>query len=237
MFSKEESHGSKKSLSKERADISVLSTKKLTLGQRELLLNKGIGLVETDFISIEPLEFEIKTLPENVIFTSKNSVRAILQHSRMREIQQKNIFCVGEKTEAFLRQHGFRVSKMANYGALLASEIIESHSKENFLFFCGKKRHAELPERLRSAGVTLTEIEVYDTLSVPKKIDRIFEGVLFFSPSAVRSYCASNNLKHSIAFCIGTTTASEAKNFTKNVVIASTPTIENVIVQVVKTFK
>jgi uroporphyrinogen-III synthase len=237
LSAKETSHEAKRSLSRERAGASVLSTKKLSRGQRELLLNKGIGLVETDFIAIQPLDFEIGTLPENVIFTSKNSVRAILQHPRIKEIQQKNIFCVGEKTEAFLKHNSFRVSKMANYGALLASEIIENHSKENFLFFCGKKRRPEIPRRLRSAGVPLTEVEVYDTLSVPKKIDRIFEGVLFFSPSAVRSYCSRNDLKQSTAFCIGTTTASEAKNFTDNIVIASTPTIENVIVQVVKTFR
>ncbi len=212
----------------------VLSTKKLTKGQRELLLNKGIGLVEANFIEIRPLHFHVEHLPENVIFTSKNSVRAILKHPLRKEIQERNIFCVGEKTAEFLKQNGFRVSKMANYGANLASEIINNHRKEEFLFFCGKRRHAELPEQLTSAGVKFTEVEVYDTHTKSQKIDRIFDGVLFFSPSAVKSYCSRNDLRNSIAFCIGTTTATEAKNYTNNIVIASTPSIENVIVQVVK---
>ncbi|NJW52063.1 uroporphyrinogen-III synthase [Salinimicrobium oceani] len=214
----------------------VLSTKKLTSGQRELLLNRGIGLVEANFIKVQPIGFQIKQLPENIIFTSKNAVFALLEHPLEKEIREKKIFCVGEKTAAFLESNGFRVSKMANYGADLASEIISNHKNDEFLFFCGKKRHTELPERLTSAGINFTEVEVYDTQTQPKKIDRIFDGVLFFSPSAVRSYGSLNDLRGSIAFCIGTTTASEAKNYTNNIIIASTPSIENVLVQVVKTF-
>ena len=212
----------------------VLSTKKLTKGQRELILNKGIGLVEANFIEIRPIHFQLAHLPENIIFTSKNSVRAILEHPRKEEISKKNIFCVGEKTAEFLQKNSFRVSKMANYGANLASEIIQDHKNEEFLFFCGKQRHAELPQQLTSAGVKFTEVEVYDTHTHSKKIDRIFDGVLFFSPSAVKSYCSKNDLRNSTAFCIGTTTATEAKSYTNNIVIATTPSIENVIVQVVK---
>lgn len=214
----------------------VLSTKKLARGQRELLLNKGIGLVEADFIRTEPVDFEIEFLPQNLIFTSKNSVKAILEHPFEKEFKSRNIFCVGEKTKNYLEAEGFRVSKMANYGANLASEIIKNHRNEKFLFFCGKKRHEELPSQLESAGVDFTEVEVYDTRSMPRKIDRIFDGVLFFSPSAVKSFCSVNDLRDSIAFCIGTTTAAEAKKFTNKITIASTPSIENVIVQVVKTF-
>ncbi|WP_324720283.1 uroporphyrinogen-III synthase [Salinimicrobium sp. HB62] len=214
----------------------VLSTKKLTRAQRELLLNKGIGLVEADFIKVQPIDFHVEQLPDNIIFTSKNAVYAILEHPLEKEIREKKIFCVGEKTAILLENNGFRVSKMANYGANLASEIISQHKEEEFLFFCGKKRHAELPEQLTSAGIRFTEVEVYDTQTQSKKIDRTFDGVLFFSPSAVRSYCSLNDLRGSLAFCVGTTTASEAKNYTNNIIIASTPSIENVIVQVVRTF-
>ena len=223
--------------SAEARQITVLSTRKLKSGQRELLLNRGIGLVERDFISIVPIPFEIEDIPENIIFTSKNSVKAILNHPLKEELQQKNMFCVGDKTAEFLEQQGFRVSKKANYGADLASEIIRNHSGEKFLFFCGKKRHDALPGGLKEAGVQLAEVEVYDTKPSPKKIDRIFEGVLFFSPSAVKSYCSEIDLSGSVAFCIGTTTSAEAEKYTDKIVLASTPSIENVIVQVVKYFK
>lgn len=217
--------------------VTVLSTKKLKPNQRELLLNRGLGLVEIDFISIVPLPFEIKDIPENIIFTSTNAVKVVLEHPAKEGLRRKNVFCVGEKTAELLRSKGFSLVKIRDYGEELASEIVENHSGEEFVFFCGKKRHAALPEGLKEAGITLTEVEVYDTQPRPKKIDRIFDGMLFFSPSAVKSYCSENDLSKSVAFCIGTTTSAEAKKYTDNIIIASTPSIENVIVQVVKYFK
>lgn len=216
--------------------ITILSTKKLKTNQRELLLNRGIGLVEKNFISIVPLAFDIEHIPENIIFTSKNAVKAVLQLPDLRELQQKRIFCVGEKTAAFLKQNGFKPFRIANYGSDLASVIVDEFNEEEFLFFCGKKRHYDLPKQLENAGVSFSEVEVYDTLPDQKKIDRIFDGVLFFSPSAVKSYCSVNSMNSSVAFCIGTTTATEAKKNTDNIIIASTPSIESVIVQVVKYF-
>ena len=46
----------------------------------------------------------------------------------------------------------------------------------------------------------------------------------------------SNTLKSSTAFCIGTTTAAAAEVFSDTIVLANKPTIENVLVQVIKTF-
>ncbi len=216
--------------------ISILSTKKLKPGQRELLLNRGIGLVEFDFISIIPIAFQIDEIPENIIFTSKNSVKAILDHPSKRQFQQKNIFCVGDKTAELLKRNGFRVSEKADYGEDLAGQIIKKHAQKKFLFICGKKRHNALPEGLRNAGVPFEEVEVYDTQPSSKKIDRIFDGVMFFSPSAVKSYCEKNDLSRSVAFCIGTTTSTEAEKYTSKIITATTPSIENVIVQVVRYF-
>ena len=215
----------------------VLSTKKLTQPQRSLLINAGLGVVEKDFIQIVPLNFEIPEIPENVIFTSKNAVKAVLANHISEEIKEKRVFCVGDKTAAFLEEEDFEVAEVANYGADLAEIILKKYSQEQFLFFCGKKRHPELPEQLRKNGIVLTEVEVYDTQPAPRKYFRSFDGVLFFSPSGVASFCSENEIGKSIAFCIGKTTASEAKKHTGNIVIANKPSIENVIVQACKIFK
>lgn len=212
---------------------SVLSTKKLTGSQQELLLNAGISLVEQDFISIVPIPFELKEIPENLIFTSKNAVKAILDHPKLSQLKGKKCFVVGAKTSELLRANGFSVARIANYGSELAKEICEFHKTEKFLFLCGKTRHPELPKQLRENNIHFSEIEVYNTLAAPKKIDRIFDGILFFSPSGVKSYCSENDLSGSIAFCIGETTASEAKKYTDNIVIATKQSIENVIVKAV----
>lgn len=215
----------------------LLSTKKLNPHQKELLLNAGFAIVEMNFISIQPVEFELKEIPENLIFTSKNAVRVILKHPKLKKLQEKKSFAVGEKTSQFLRENGFRIATTANYGTALADQILAHDKNGSFLFFCGKRRNADLPDTLKRNKVALQEIEVYDTVFTPKKIDRTFDGVLFFSPSGIQSYCSKNELRHSVAFCIGTTTAFEAKKYTDNVVIANQPSIENVIVQAVKYFK
>lgn len=222
-----------KKLWKQRG-ASILSTKKLASNQKELLLNAGHSVVEKKFISIVPIDFTVTELPENIIFTSKNAVRIVLD--KKPDLKTKSIFCVGEKTAAFLKENGFKVKETANYGQELAEKISLSYQNEDFLFFCGRKRRRELPDYLRSENINISEVEVYDTHLIQKKIDRTFDGVLFFSPSAVRSYSTFNDLSESIAFCIGKTTASEAKNFTDDIVVANRPTIENVIVQVVKYF-
>lgn len=215
----------------------LLSTKKLNPHQKELLLNAGFAIVENNFITTQPVEFELKEIPENLIFTSKNAVRVILKHPKLKRLQEKKIFAVGEKTSQFLREKGFNVVTTANYGTALADQILAHHKNGIFLFFCGKRRNSDLPEKLKRNKVALQEIAVYDTVFTPKKIDRTFDGVLFFSPSGVQSYCSKNELDHGVAFCIGTTTASEAKKYTDNIVIANQPSIENVIVRVVKYFK
>ena len=211
----------------------VLSTKKLTQSQRSLLLNAGIGLVEQDFIQIVPINFEIEKLPQNIIFTSKNAAKIVLEKEIL--LKGKSIFCVGDKTEAFLKKENLKVVEKAENAAELAQKIVEFHSNEQFLFFCGKKRRNELPEFLKTKKIELTEVQVYDTLPIPKQINRMFDGILFFSPSAVKSYASVNAFKESTAFCIGETTASEARKFTSKIVIANKHSIENVIVQVVKT--
>ena len=216
---------------------SVLSTKKLAVNQRELLLNSGIGFAEKEFIAIESIPFEVDDVPENLIFTSKNALRAILEHERLEEFRQKDIFCVGAKTADLLKENGFKDPVTADSGAELGAKIVKHHNEEQFLFFCGRKRNPDLPKMLIQKNIPLREVEVYDTQLTPKKVDRVFDGVLFFSPSAVESFCSENDLSESLAFCIGKTTASEAKKHTVKIIVATKPTIENVIVQVVKKFR
>jgi len=51
---------------------------------------------------------------------------------------------------------------------------------------------------------------------------------MFYSPSTVESFVRSNN-GEIIAFCIGETTAKEAKKHFDDVRVAKVPTVESVI--------
>lgn len=210
----------------------VVSTKKLTEPQRNLLLQAGIGLVEYDAIEIERVDFEVEVTIENAIITSQNSVKALTE----KKVQIKNCFCVGEKTKALLEANGYNVKMKADYGNELAEIIVEKFSDQKFAFFCGNLRRDELPEQLQKNNVSFSEIEVYNTVLKPKKFERTFDGVLFFSPSGVESFMKENKLENTTAFCIGTTTAAVAEKHTDEIIIATKPTIENVIVQVVNYF-
>lgn len=212
----------------------VLSTKKLSLSRKQLLLNAGIRLVEYNAIQIEFIDFKTDVRAfKNAVITSRNTAKAILRKG----LKIENCFCVGEKTAAFLKENNFNVAEIADYGLNLAQIIIGEYPNENFTFFCGNERRDELPAILKKNNVNFDEIEVYKTSLNPIQFERKFEGILFFSPSGVKSFISKNKLDKSIAFCIGSTTASEAKKHTSKIVIANKPSIENVIVQAVNYFK
>lgn len=211
--------------------FSVLSTKILQPQQKQLLLNSGVSLTQYDAIKIQPVEFLLKEpIVENAIITSKNAAKAIIKEN----IQIKNCFCVGEKTAALLEENKSKISVTAHNGKELAAKIVKKHREIEFKFFCGNLRREELPLILKENNISFEEIEVYNTELNPKKFQQEFDGIMFFSPSAVESFILENELKDSIAFCIGTTTASEVRKYTSKIITATKPSIENVIVQVVK---
>jgi len=188
--------------------------------------------VEYNAIEIELLDVKFNRDVEYAIFTSKNAVKAI-QNS---EFNIENCLCVGENTKKLLEENGQKVVKTAQNASELGEIIAKNYKSERFHFFCGNLRRDELPSILKENTIELEEVVVYKTLMKSKRFDRTFDGVLFFSPSGVRSYISNNLMGMSMAFCIGNTTASEVKKHTENNIVANKPTVENVIVQAVKYF-
>ena len=211
--------------------MQVLSTKKLAPNQRELLLNSGISFVEYDAIEIHYLEYDMPSAVKNAIFTSQHGVQSIL--GKKHDIT--TCFCVGEKTKALLEEYGLHVVKSAKNSTELAHFIAKNYKNGVFHYFCGKQRRDELPDILLEAKISLLEVKTYETELKLKKFDQKWDGILFFSPSGVESFVIENNLANSIAFCIGETTANEAKKCTGNVIVANSTTVESVIAKAVKT--
>ena len=208
----------------------VLSTKILTVLQKEQLLQDGISLVEYDAITVESITFQAPNSIKNAIITSKNAANAFIQ----KKVNADNCFCVGTKTAALLIDYGENVVKIAKNASDLGNYIAKNFRNESFYHFCGNLKREELASILTTNGIELNQIEVYKTTLANKKVDGNFDAILFFSPSAVTSYIKHHLLTNKIAFCIGETTAAEAKKFTQHISIANTPTIESVIAQVVK---
>ena len=236
--------------------INILSTKKLSPNQKQELLDANFTVIEEDFIETNIKNFEFSSfggvsegrgglkINKNLIFTSQNAVQSILQHPKCEDLKSKDVFSVGMKTKDLLTENGFNVVAYTGYAADLAEIISLIYSRETFTFFSGNLRRDVLPETLKENGITFNEIEVYETKITSKKIsspnlskgkENGFDGILFFSPSAVESYFKTNTIKDETCFCIGETTAEALENKkVKTIVIANKPSVENVIAEVLE---
>ena len=217
--------------------ISILSTKTLSTEQRQFFLEADLDLLEQDFIEIENNNFELNNIKDNLIFSSQNAILSLMNQPDWEKFKTKNVFCVGIKSKEMLEQNGFKVDVYMDYASELAEIITLIYNKESFTFFSGNLRKETLPKALKVAKIDFNEIEVYQTKLAPFKISKEekFNGILFFSPSGVESFLTNNKIKNEICFCIGETTAEALKNNKiKNIVIAESPTIDDVIAEVIE---
>ncbi|MEE9273391.1 MAG: hydroxymethylbilane synthase [Robiginitomaculum sp.] len=218
---------------KRAKQVTVFSTKILSAEYTQNF-NQKIIYKEANFIDIEFCEFSSEHAnARNVIFTSQNGVNAVHKNLLKSEVSFKRIFCVGRKTKALAEQLFGVAAHLENSALALAKHIVNNHADVNFTFFCGDKRLDVLPDYLRKNQVCHKDVIVYKThyksALVTEKIDTgKIDCVLFFSPSAVKSYLRENT-PNPTAFCIGQTTAMEAKKHFKRVETASNPSIQNVV--------
>lgn len=217
--------------------VKVLSTKKLKPSLLKKARENGIEIIEREFISIKPVwneeTFEkvigfARAKNLYVAFTSANAVDVLNNYTTSgdtyRVIDWK-IFCLSGKTKKallsarFLEKH---IVGEAENATALAKKIIGRGVKK-IVFFCGNRRRDELPALLKRAGITVHEVMVYETLETPTVVDvNDVAAVLFFSPSAVQSFFAANELKpETVCFVVGPTTANSLATFTGNKIIAS----------------
>ena len=222
------------------SQISILSTRTLTGEQRQVFIEANLDLLEQDFIEIKNNLFKLNTINTNLIFSSQNAVLSLMEQSGWEALKSKSVFCVGIKTKDLLELNGFKVDVYMDYASELAEIITLIYNKESYTFLSGNLRKETLPQALKNAGVAFNEIEVYQTKLTPFKISdqEKFDGILFFSPSAVESYLTNNKINTEICFCVGNTTAKTLETYKiKNVVIAETPTIDEVIEEVITYYK
>lgn len=210
--------------------MKILSTKILSNEQKQLLQNTGIELVEHNAISIQFLEFEAPNFIKNAIFSSQNAVQSIVD----KKIKIENVFCVGEKTKQFLIENGQNVVKMSKNASELGDFIKKNYQNEDFYFFSGNLRMEAIPGSIKASKNSIFELKTYKTELNSMNFDQKWDGILFFSPSAVQSFTTYNSITNTPNFCIGNTTAKEAKKHTELIYIADNQSIEGVIEKAIK---
>jgi uroporphyrinogen-III synthase len=212
----------------------VLSTKRLTEAQKNLILNANLSLTEFNAIQTKALGLSksVSHRPyENAIITSQTTVDLV------KELKISQCFCVGQNTAEKLKALGFKVEVIAKNAKELAKYIVDNYADSSFDFFGSLKRRPELSNLLEHFKVELNEIFVYDTVKTPKKFNRSFDAVLCFSPSGVESFFEANPLSKAKIVCIGHSTANTARIFSESVFISNSTSIESVIVKTVKLLK
>jgi uroporphyrinogen-III synthase len=222
----------------------------ITNNIEELLLQKiiekgfsvdVIPFIQTEIIQTKEVQQQIeniRSLNTTVIFTSANAVKAITRS--LQKTPDWKIYCVGNTTRILVENSFGKESIIAtaDNAKLLAEKIIADNLSNEIYFFCGDKRRDELPELLHQHNIKINEVRVYTTLLLQHKIEKDYDGILFFSPSAVESFFQNNSLNNeSILFAIGSTTADEVKKFSKNkIVLSDKPGKENLIEKAISYF-
>jgi uroporphyrinogen-III synthase len=170
----------------------------------------------------------MKATHQNVVITSKNGVDAILNNCLAEDLDFKTIYCVGRRTKRLIEQKIGPVKHTEKNANSLANYLVEFMDGTEISYFCSDIRMDDLPAVLNENNISVLEVEAYSTkLEAPKLKDSI-EGVMFYSPSTIKSFLQKNK-PTCIAYCIGESTAKEARKYFKEVQVAKIPTVESVI--------
>ncbi|MFK7833279.1 MAG: hydroxymethylbilane synthase [Winogradskyella sp.] len=216
----------------ERGDkiTNIYSTKKLTNDQIAMF-HEDVVAESNDSIKINPNRLTksvVRNEIENVIITSQNAVDALLTNFSAAELQFKNIYCVGRKTKRMVEKRIGKVKHYEQYAKDLAKHLVEFIDGTEVTYFCSNLRLDTIPDVLSENHIKVNEVEAYETKFDAEKVDGDLDGVMFYSPSTVQSFLKQNKAK-GIAFCIGETTATEAKKYFEEVRVANAPLVESVV--------
>jgi len=157
----------------------------------------------------------------NVIFTSAHAVKFVA--GWLKQKPDWTIYCIRNETRnAVLKYFGQEVTCKFAGDALSLSKLMISEGVQKAIFFCGDQRLDILPDNLRRNDIDLNELVVYDTRLKPVKLNEPPEIILFFSPTAVRSFFTMNEISSgTTVIAMGTTTAAALKQYTEHPVIIS----------------
>ena len=199
--------------------------------EQKALFHKDVISESADFIQIILNRINKNLLnpkPDNIIITSQNAVEALTTSFSSEELDFKNIYCVGRRTKKLIEQRIGKVRHSERNAEKLANYLTEYMDGTEVTYFCSDQRMDQLPHILEDQMINVTEIVAYETKLATAKVPSTVKDIMFFSPTGVKSYMQSNDAQ-GIAYCIGDTTAMEAKRHFRDVRIAKIPTVESVI--------
>jgi len=192
-----------------------------------------ISFIETEPVIDEQLSNQIRTLsqyPITAVFTSMNAVDAV---TNIVTSQNWKIGSIGTTTRHLIEQKlpDSTIIATGNNATELAYNLSDQLQGNHVVFFCGDQRRDELPAILKERGIEVEELVVYKTIPQLVKITKQYDGIAFFSPSAVAGFFSINQLEPSTTvFAIGETTSNAVKGYCDNkIVVSPLPGKDNLI--------
>ena len=209
--------------------ITILSTRPLSQTLITEAAAQGVEIDVQSFIETAAIQSaEVKQQigqallhPAVVVFTSMNAVAAVAAHIHD-SVPRWRIYCTGQTTQELVKKYfgETSIAGIADSAGELAQRLVDAAYTGNVIFFCGDQRREELPGILRSNHIEVTEVWVYRTIATPHVINKQYDAVLFYSPSAVVSFFSVNKPgKQTLLFAIGNTTAGAIKEHAANNII------------------
>jgi uroporphyrinogen-III synthase len=226
--------------------IHILSTRALDIAiinkaaEDDVIIDVMPFIKTEEVINTDTEKKIIELLQQKItaVFTSMNAVGAV--KSYVSEHPYWKIYCIGNATRKLVTEvfGEESIAGFANDGEQLSQVILEDKTLRKLFFFCGNIRRDTIPATLMNNGIMVEEIVVYITIETPARIQKKYDGILFYSPSAVQSFFKANTISDKTElFAIGTTTANAIKQFSnKPVIIAEIPGKENLVDLAVKHF-
>lgn len=212
--------------------IKVLSTKQFDQEVINAAKSLNIDVTCIDFIETVSVEWEQsfsdKQNYNRIVFTSSNAVRCFLDSPTFANwLKDKVVYSISGKTNDELLKYNIPITGKAINSLLLAKLIVGDLSKEPVLHICGNRKSEVLKTELEKADIKYESLEVYrTTLLTNVRIPEEFDTILFFSPSGVDAFLASNHIaEKTLCCCVGETTAQNLKVKTshRRIVSASFP--------------
>lgn len=217
----------------------ILSTRELPHAVLAEAMHKGFRIECIPFIEIlyaDTIAAQLGVIHADdiFIFTSKHAVLAA--HHLLKKYSNE-AYCISGATQKTISAYTrMKINGVAPHAKQLCA-LLPNDATRNFIFCCGNMRMSTIPEYLAAHHLLYKEVRCYETTLTPVKTEKQYDAVLFYSPSAVKSYFSVNSISpHQRFYCIGHTTVDMVKSFTtQQVFIAEEPSTESLFIKMEQT--
>ncbi len=217
--------------------MQFLSTKKLNKKMKIAFKKNNINVEEIPMIKTTKINFIWPEIQDAVIITSASALKSIIKHPSFNTLKKHPFFCVGSYTKERLIRLGVNIELCDTSAESLATKIVNQYRHMSFNYFCGKQRLKTIEKFAEANRIIINICVVYETIEIQKKINKRFDGIIFFSPSAVRSYASVNSLENQKVFSWGQTTGKEIEKYCDTYFTSKSPSIKSLILLIKKNQK